>query len=219
MGDPEAGGVRWCCLSQHRRSRFVVGCQVATSEYVAGRNVVSQTRERTAGRRGIRWLSDGHHGYNESVREIYRDPVRNGAPGRPRLARTPGVGLTQVVKRRENRRVVEIEVVHRFGVMPEQPHTVHVERLNGVLRDRLNCLTRQTHAFAKRDETWWALVTLCLFEHNWLKEHVALRQKAAGLPNGQLYRRRSPAMALGLTDHVWAWEEFLSLRSYQCKKE
>jgi hypothetical protein len=195
----------------------VVGCQVATSEYVAGRNVVAQTRDLTASRRGIRWISDGHHGYNESVREVYRDPVRNGARGRPRLARTPGVGLTQVVKRRENRRVVEITVVHRFGVMPEQPHTVHVERLNGVLRDRLNCLTRQTHAFAKRDETWWALVTLCLFEHNWLKPHKALRQKAFELPDGRRYHQRSPATALALTDHVWEWEDFLSLKSHQCK--
>ena len=95
----------------------------------------------------------------------------------------------------QNRRVVEVTVQHRFGVMPEQPHTVHVERLNGVLRDWLNCLTRKTHGFAKRDQTWWALVSLCLFEHNWLKEHVALRQEAAGLPNGRCYLRRSPAMA------------------------
>jgi hypothetical protein len=29
--------------------------------------------------------------------------------------------------------------------------TVHVERLNAALRDRLNALTRKTHAFAKRD--------------------------------------------------------------------
>ncbi len=164
-------------------------------------------------------MSDGHHAYNKIIRKVYRAPVRTGAPGRPRLARTPGVALTQVVKRRENRRVVEVTVRHRFGVMPEQPHTVHVERLNGVLRDRLNCLTRKTHAFAKRDQTWWALVTLCLFEHNLLKEHVALRQEAAGLPNGRRYLRRSPAMADGLTDHIWSWEEFLSLRPDQCKRE
>ena len=218
MGGAEADGARWCCLSQHRKSRFVVGCQVASSEVAAARKVVPQTRRRTAGQRGIRWLSDGHPAYHQTIRKVYRAPVRSGAPGRPRLVRTPGVGLTQVVKRRENRRVVEVKVRHRFGEMPEQPHTVHVERLNGVLRDRLNCLTRKTHAFAKRDATWWALVTLCLFEHNWLKEHVALREEATGLPNGQFYRRRSPAVALGVTDHVWGWEEFLSLKAFQCKK-
>jgi hypothetical protein len=38
-----------------------------------------------------------------------------------------------------------------------------------VLRDRLACLTRKTHAFAKRELTWDAAVALCLFEHNWMR--------------------------------------------------
>jgi len=45
---------------------------------------------------------------------------------------------------------------------------VHEERLNGVLRDRLNYLTRKTHAFAKDGRTWDAAVTLSVFEHNCL---------------------------------------------------
>lgn len=43
---------------------------------------------------------------------------------------------------------------------PECPHTLRQERLNGVLRDRLACLTRKTHAFAKRPRTWDAAVGL-----------------------------------------------------------
>lgn len=91
-----------------------------------------------------------------------------------------------------------------------------MERLNGVLRDRLNCLTRKTHGFVKRGMTWTALVGLSLFEHNWVRAYAALRQKEADLPRGQFYRKRSPAMALGLTDHVWGWVEFLTLRVEQC---
>ncbi|MDQ7029061.1 MAG: hypothetical protein Q9O62_04450 [Ardenticatenia bacterium] len=83
-----------------------------------------------------------------------------------------------------------------------------------MLRDRLNALTRKTHAFAKDTRTWDALVTVCLFEHNWLRPHSALREPAEGLPNGQRYRRRTPAMAIGLTDHVWSWEEFLTFKHY-----
>jgi hypothetical protein len=77
----------------------------------------------------------------------------------------------------------------------ECPYAVHEERLNGVLRDRLNCLTRKTHAFAKREQTWDAAVVLCLFESNWLRSHPALpcgigtipqglREPANDLPNG-----------------------------------
>jgi len=174
--------------------------------------VVRQTRERTAGQRGIIWISDGHHAYIKAVKRTYRHRVRTRAPGRPRYAPTPGVGLTQVVKTRKQNRLEKVEVRHCFGPQPTSPYTVLVERKNGVLRDRLACLTRKTHAFAKRDATWLALVGLSLFEHNWLVEHVALREAATGLPGGRIYRRRSPAMAIGLTDHIWRWTEFLTRR-------
>ena len=182
------------------------------SEAAAVPVVVRQTRERTAGQRGIRWISDGHHAYMKAVRRTYRHKVRTGAPGRPRFAPTPGVGLTQVVKTRKKNRIVNVEVRHCFGPEPTCPYTVRVERRNGVFRDRLACLARKTHAFARRDATWAALVGLSLFEHNWLIEHVALRERVPDLPMGRKYRRQSPAMAIGLTDHIWDWTEFLTLR-------
>jgi len=194
-----------------------VAFSVKESEAAAAAEVIPLTRRRTAGQRGIIWISDGHHAYMKYVRRTYRAPLRTGAPGRPRFVRTPGVGLTQVVKVRERGHIVKVYVRHCFGPQPEFPYTVRVERLNGVLRDRLNCLTRKTHGFAKRDNTWAALVGLSLFEHNWMCPHVALREKRVDLPNGRVYRQRSPAMAVGLTDHIWNWVEFLSRRIDQCR--
>jgi hypothetical protein len=57
----------------------------------------------------------------------------------------------------------------------KQPYLVHLERLNGVLRDRLDCLTRKTHAFARETTTWDALFSLVLFEQYWMHPHIALR--------------------------------------------
>ena len=185
---------------------------VKSSEADAVPVVVRQTRERTVGQRGIIWISDGHHAYVKAIRRTYRHKVRVRPTGRPRYEPTPGVGLTQVVKWRKRNRLVKVEVRHCFGPRPACPYTVRVERKNGALRDRLACLTRRTHAFAKRDDTWAALVGLSVFEHNWLAEHVALRERVANLPGGRKYRRRSPAMALGLADHIWGWAEFLTLR-------
>ena len=88
---------------------------------------------------------------------------------------------------------------------------MHGERLHGVLRDRLACLTRKTHAFAKTATTWDALVGVAIFEHNWLRPHPALRQPTA-VP-GRRYEQRTPVMALGLADHRWTWAEFLSMRT------
>jgi hypothetical protein len=92
----------------------------------------------------------------------------------------------------------------------EEAAAPEVVRRNGVLRDRLGCLSRKTHAFAKRGATWDAAVGLSLFEENWMRAHQALRVEQAGLPEKRRYLQRSPAMALGLTDHVWSWVEFLT---------
>jgi hypothetical protein len=43
----------------------------------------------------------------------------------------------------------------------------------GGARDRLGCLTRRTHAFAKEITTWDAVSRLALFDHNWLSLHLA----------------------------------------------
>jgi len=89
-----------------------------------------------------------------------------------------GVSLTQTIKHRDERgRRLNVEIRATVGAAEvEQPVPVHIERLNGVLRDRLACLTRKTHAFAKSTATWDALFWLALFEHDWLRAHAALSQ-------------------------------------------
>src|SRR5258708_8784689 len=55
-----------------------------------------------------------------------------------------------------------------------------------------------------------ALVRLQLFDHNFHRAHQALR-----LPfedGVRRYRPRSPAMVLGLTDHLWSFQELLTSR-------
>jgi len=197
-------------MSQHRRTRFVVAFSGKPTEQEAAAEVVPLTRARTAGRRGIRWISDGLRVYRDLVGTVYRDPVSRRARGRGVL--TPGVGLTQLVKQRVGGRVTKITVRHCFGEKTLDPYTVRVERLNGCLRDRLCCVTRDTHGFAKRVGTWEAFTGVGVFEHNWLRPHPALRQETADVPKGHRYRKRTPAMAIGLTDHVWSWTEFLTKR-------
>ena len=205
-------GPRWGCLTQDRPTRFIVAWSFGPSEDIAASQAVHYTRLRTKGRAGVPWVSDGRAVYRREISRVYRDPQREGKRGRPPLVPTPGVGLTQAVKKRCRGRVVAIEIRTVLGEPPECPYVVYLERLNGVLRDRLNALTRKTHAFAKNASTWDALVTLCLFEHNWMRAHPALREKAEGLPDNRKYRQKSPAMAIGLTDHIWTWEEFLTYR-------
>jgi IS1 family transposase len=174
--------------------------------------VVTTTRRRTKGQTGIPYLTDGWAPYAETIKETYRDrEVSTVNPHWAILKPTEGIALTQAVKHRKGRRLDRIEVRAVLGESVELPYTVHLDRLHGTLRDRLNCLTRKTHAFAKDVATWDALFSVALFEHNWLRTHVALRLPLPEPQRGARYGQRTPAMALGLTDHAWPWEEFLRL--------
>jgi hypothetical protein len=138
--------------------------------------------------------------------------VRTGRRGRPPLRVPAGVRLTPTVKHHNPRgRLIGIEARATSGPAVERPGTAHEERLNGVLRDRLACLTRKTHAFAKDAGTWDAAVTLALFAHNWLRPHPALRVPLGPPHDGRRYQPRTPAMALGLADHPWTWTEVLTM--------
>ena len=174
------------------------------------REVVTTTRRRTKGQVGIPFISDGWEPYVSAIKETYRDAEPwEGNPNWKILKPTEGIALTQAVKHRKGRRLERVEVRTILGETADLPYAVHLERLNGTLRDRLNCLTRKTHGFAKRVVTWDALFALVLFEHNWLRPHFSLRLPLPEPHDARRYHRRSPAMALALTDHVWSWDEFL----------
>jgi hypothetical protein len=173
---------------------------------------VAQAQARTGGR-AFAWCGDGWREYRPVLTRAYRQVVRDGRPGRPPRRVPDDLALTQRIKHREpHGRLLSIEVKATLGAPVEPPGTVRVERLNGVLRDRLNALTRKTHAFAKTAETWDALLGLALFEHNWLRPHPALRVPLDDPPHGHAARfeRRTPAMALGLAHRPWGWPEFLA---------
>lgn len=199
-------------MSIDRPSRFVVAWAFGPRTAARAEAVVRATRQRTADQGGIAWVSDGWEPYAEPIADTYCDTVPAGIGNWRILKQTPGVRLTQAVKHRHGRRRRQVEVRATIGAPVGQPHTVHVERLNGVLRDRLGCLTRKTHAFAKDSATWDAAVEVLLFEHNWLRPHPALRLPLP-LPQPiahRRYRRRTPAMLLGLADRPWSWLDFLT---------
>ena len=63
----------------------------------------------------------------------------------------------------------------------------------------------------ERADMGGALFGLALFEHDWLRPHPALSQPST-MP-GRYYERRTPAMAIGLTDRRWSWREFLATKA------
>jgi hypothetical protein len=194
---------------QDRPSRFVV----AASSGQPREAVIALALTETAVRSRFQPLTyscDGWRSYPTLVRQLYQRPEHTGRPGRPRLVVPVGVAVQQTRKvRTPGGRVVRVETHTPLGEPAPSAPTVHIERLNGMLRDRLACLGRKTHAFAKCVGTWRALVGLALCWHHWLRAYPALPT-----PNthpGRRYDPQSPAMALGLADQVWTWQAFCRL--------
>lgn len=203
-------GERWGAFVLDRTSRFIVAWASGPRDERLAYAVVSATRDRTAGRAGVRWVSDGWTPYAAAIMAVYWDD--RPATGLPWTLRLPaeGVALTQAVKHRKGRRLERLEVRAVLGEAADLPYTVQVERQNGVLRDRLACLTRKTHAFAKRVATWTAAFSLTLFAQNWVRPHPALRLPLVTVAARPRYEQRTPAMVQGLTDHPWPLVEVLT---------
>ena len=79
---------------------------------------------------------------------------------------------------------------------PELVGTALIERFNGTCRSGLRRLTRKCYGFSKCLEMLQSAVSLFVGYYNFCRVHGSLKG-------------RTPAMAAGLTDHVWTIEELL----------
>jgi hypothetical protein len=99
---------------------------------------VITTVQRTQQRK-LHWWSSGWHGYQNILVRAYHQRKLTGKRGRPVWEVPATVTLIQTVKHRDDRgRLLSLEIRAALGAEVEPAGTVHVERLNGSLRDRLN---------------------------------------------------------------------------------
>lgn len=168
------------------------------------------------------------HTYGEWLK-----PARNGDRGRwPKMRQVPPPNLlyAQVVKRREKGRVVEVTTKVVFG-QPDQiearliaspvsqtVNTSFVERDNLTLRQSNRRLTRKTIGFSKElswfeKQLWLSLAYYHLVvPHDSLAQPLAVPEPTRGNGSPRRWQLVTPAMAAGMTDHVWSTAELLSFR-------
>jgi len=79
--------------------------------------------------------------------------------------------------------------------------TSHIERQNLTMRMGMRRFTRLTNGFSKKAENLAAAVSLHFMHYNFCRAHKSL---ANPYP-------RTPAMAAGVTDHVWTVDEIVAL--------
>ena len=167
------------------------------------------------------FLTDGWKAYTAALLQVvgvvYRRRRRGkvGRKPKPRLVAPKNLFYAQVVKVRNTAgQVVEVSrrVVfggpRRFGKqlrlrqLGETIQTAFMERWYGTLRGLVAPLRRRTRCLSwsrlRHRGKVWLMVSL----YNFVMPHKSLRQGRT---------RRTPAMALGLTDHVWSYREYIWL--------
>lgn len=140
--------------------------------------------------------TDGWHPYKLSV----RDAFRNSAHGV--IVKT--LAVTDLRKDAAHRySPCAVVAVNREVVtgVPAEISTSYIERSNLTVRMASRRFTRLTNGFSKKLENHAAAVSLFVAHYNFCRVHEALT------PN--MREQTTPAMALGLTDHVWSIGELL----------
>jgi IS1 family transposase len=169
------------------------------------------------------WVSDGLDSYGEALRnrhcilKIYPRTGKRGRPRRPELVACPELRYGQVVKKRDERhRVVEVFKRSVYGDIPlETISTVYIERHNLTLRHENRRLSRKTVAFSKKDEGLKDQMTVYQSYFNFVRPHHGLKVAIADHHNRlRKWQDRTPAVAAGLTDHIWSFKELMTKRIY-----
>jgi hypothetical protein len=168
--------------------------------------------------------SDEYPGYEEAIRDAYGHvvvPPRTGRPGRPRKPRTVAprtVASATVHEEKENNRVVRVSTRVVLGTavavalavassaVGRVVSTSFVERHNGTDRSRCSRKVRKSYGFSKDWAVHRAASVFGYFGYNFCWPVRTLRVKGE---HGR-WRKRTPAMAAGLTDHVWSVSEWLN---------
>jgi len=219
----EAGGRTWVAMAMAVASRLWLGAVLsAHRDEALIRALVEQVRA-CAKHLGIVVCVDGLASYVTVFLSVFRNPVRTGKPGRPRLVLAEGFQMAQVVKQYVKRHVVSVDrrvVVGKAKAIRRRIKRTHsgkdintafIERLNATFRSRIHRLVRRGRALAHRDATVKAAVYLVGCAYNFCWYHESLRQEAVA-GGEHKWTERTPAMAAGLTDHRWSLRELLEHR-------
>jgi hypothetical protein len=211
----------WMAMAMAVPSRLWLGGMVSASRDLDLITAVVRLVRRAAKHLVFLVCVDGLASYVTAFKRVFRNPVRTGRRGRPRLVAIPGLLLGQVIKHHSGRRLVSVTRRVVLGTVQAIAavlaatgtgtgiNTAYIERLNATFRAVVCPLVRRGRASVRGAEvlTGWMYLVGCAYNLCW--EHDSLRTPAAPGERGK-WQQRTPAMAAGLTDHRWTMREMLS---------
>lgn len=169
--------------------------------------------------RALLVVTDGWSAYPGSIMRAFREKIKQTAGrGRACLRVWPELCIATVIKRTQKKRVVEVTRRMTRGTLENATtllqasrgglvlNTAFIERLNGTMRERLATLTRKCRHATSHLAGLEAGMYLLGATYNFCWPHQELSKST------HLGCLTTPAMAAGLTDHVWSMGELLRYR-------
>jgi IS1 family transposase len=210
-------------------TRLVLAVVPGARDAESVEEVVGEVKDRTGGRVLDLVTSDDYPAYETALLEAYGQEVTatpTGRPSRkmvPERVPPPGMSYATVEKRREKGRLVEVITRVVFGTMAAVQAAVarstvsrrinvsFLERQNATDRHHNARKVRKTSTFSKDWRVHEAMTDFTLYSDNFCGPVRTLTERD---DEGHL-RRRTPAMAAGLADHVWTMREWITLPGVQ----
>src|SRR5467141_2904779 len=220
---------RWVWVAMDPESKLLLAIDVGNRTLAMAQRVVHQVAQVLAPGCPPLFLTDGFKDYRTALLTHYRQWIQRprrqdkGPAPKPRWMPLPHVLYVQVVKTLRRRRLVRVSHRVVFGALEAveqvlaacgwQINTAFVERLNLDIRQRVAAVGRRVNTLCKGEEGLLAQMVLFQTYHNFVLPHASLRQPLLlpevtnGWGSAKLWRPCTPAMAAGLTDHVWSLQE------------
>jgi IS1 family transposase len=180
------------------------------------------------------FLADGNPDYVTAILTHFGQwvqPPRRRAKGpipKPRWMPLPQLLYAQVVKTVRRRRLVRISRRVVFGTLEAveqvlaaygwQINTAFIERVNLSIRQHVAAVGRRVATLCKGEEGLHQQLALYHIYYNFCLPHASLHQALPqpeptnGTGSAKQWWPQTPAMAAGLTDHVWTLREVLLYR-------
>lgn len=176
-------------------TKLVPCWKVGVRDFSCAQEFISDLKNRLANR--VQLTTDGHKMYLEAVESVFGADIDYAQLvklyGKPENVRDTRYSPAEYVSAKPQRVTGNPDM--------NKVSTSYVERQNLTMRMCMRRFTRLTNAFSKKLENHIYALALYFMHYNFAKPHKTL---AYPYP-------KTPAMAAGLTDHVWDIEEIVKL--------
>jgi transposase-like protein/IS1 family transposase len=217
------GAVLWVALAIMVPTRLWIAVEVSKKrDSNLTDNLMRQVRRCARSLCAIFICTDGFPAYPKSILKAFRYKVKDSpGPGASKKVVWPRLYIGTVIKRTAKRRVAEVVRRMSYGQWRKAKrllkaskggkklNTSFIERFNGTIRERFAPLTRKCRYAASKMETVHTGIYLIGCVYNFCSPHYELSKSktkgGCGFPC-------TPAMASGLTDHVWSVKELLTYK-------